>query len=205
MPDPISWAQDLPYFAVGFIIAYILGSIPFGLLLTKFSGAGDIRKIGSGNIGATNVLRTGRMGLAATTLLLDAAKGIIAVLIGKLFGPDLAVIAAWGAVLGHLFPLWLKFRGGKGGATALGVGMGLEPILALCCGLTWLMVVVLLRYSSLATLLAIASAPIFAWIMEYHQIAEAFVPLVVLIWFKHRANIRRLISGQEPKIFLKSM
>jgi len=109
MPDPISWSQDLPYFAVGFVIAYLLGSIPFGLLLTKFSGAGDIRDIGSGNIGATNVLRTGRKDLAIATLLLDAAKGSVAVLIGQYFGPDLAVIAAWGAVLGHLFPVWLKF------------------------------------------------------------------------------------------------
>ena len=131
MPDPISWSQDLPYFAAGFLVAYLLGSIPFGLLLTKFSGTGDIREIGSGNIGATNVLRTGRKGLAIATLLLDAAKGCVAVLIGQSFGPDLAIIAAWGAVLGHLFPVWLKFKGGKGGATALGVGIGLVPILAL--------------------------------------------------------------------------
>lgn len=204
MPDPISWSQDLPYFAVGFLIAYLLGSIPFGLLLTKFSGAGDIRKLGSGNIGATNVLRTGRKGLAAATLGLDAAKGLIAVLIGKSFGPDLAVIAAWGAVLGHLFPVWLKFRGGKGGATALGVGIGLAPILALYGGLTWLAVAILLRYSSLATLLAIASAPVYAWMMGHHQIAEAFIPVVILVWAKHHANIRRLLTGQEPKIVLKS-
>ena len=204
MPDPISWSHDLPYFAVGLIISYFLGSIPFGLLLTKISGAGDIRKIGSGNIGATNVLRTGRKGLAAATLLLDSAKGLIAVLIGKSFGPDLAVIAAWGAVIGHLFPVWLKFRGGKGGATALGVGMGLMPILALYAGLTWMAIAVTLRYSSLATLLAVASAPIYAWFMGYYQISEAFVPLAILIWFKHSANIRRLSTGQEPKIVLKS-
>ncbi|PPR60942.1 MAG: putative glycerol-3-phosphate acyltransferase [Alphaproteobacteria bacterium MarineAlpha4_Bin2] len=204
MPDPISWSHDLPYFAVGLIISYFLGSIPFGLLLTKISGAGDIRKIGSGNIGATNVLRTGRKGLAAATLLLDSAKGLIAVLIGKSFGPDLAVIAAWGAVIGHLFPVWLKFRGGKGGATALGVGMGLMPILALYAGLTWMAIAVTLRYSSLATLLAVASAPIYAWFMGYYQISEALVPLAILIWFKHSANIRRLSTGQEPKIVLKS-
>lgn len=204
MPDPISWSQDLPYFAVGFLIAYLLGSIPFGLLLTKFSGAGDIREIGSGNIGATNVLRTGRKGLAAATLLLDAAKGLVAVLIGKSFGPDLAVIAAWGAVLGHLFPVWLKFKGGKGGATALGVGIGLVPILSLYAALTWLAVAFSLRFSSLATLIAIASAPVYAWMMGYYQIAEAFIPLVLLIWFKHRANIHRLLTGQEPKIGAKS-
>ena len=179
MPDPISWSQDLPYFAAGFLVAYLLGSIPFGLLLTKFSGTGDIREIGSGNIGATNVLRTGRKGLAIATLLLDAASGCVAVLIGQSFGPDLAIIAAWGAVLGHLFPVWLKFKGGKGGATALGVGIGLVPILALYAGLTWLAVAILLRYSSLATLLAIAAAPIYAWLLGYHQIAEAFVPIAL--------------------------
>ncbi len=204
MPDPISWSQDLPYFAAGFLVAYLLGSIPFGLLLTKFSGTGDIREIGSGNIGATNVLRTGRKGLAIATLLLDAAKGCVAVLIGQSFGPDLAIIAAWGAVLGHLFPVWLKFKGGKGGATALGVGIGLVPILALYAGLTWLAVAILLRYSSLATLLAIAAAPIYAWLLGYHQIAEAFVPIALLIWLKHHANIRRLLAGEESKIKLKS-
>ena len=204
MPDPISWSQDLPYFAAGFLVAYLLGSIPFGLLLTKFSGTGDIREIGSGNIGATNVLRTGRKGLAIATLLLDAAKGCVAVLIGQSFGPDLAIIAAWGAVLGHLFPVWLKFKGGKGGATALGVGIGLVPILAFYAGLTWLAVAILLRYSSLATLLAIAAAPIYAWLLGYHQIAEAFVPIALLIWLKHHANIRRLLAGEESKIKLKS-
>jgi len=204
MPDPISWSQDLPYFAAGFLVAYLLGSIPFGLLLTKFSGTGDIREIGSGNIGATNVLRTGRKGLAIATLLLDAAKGCVAVLIGQSFGPDLAIIAAWGAVLGHLFPVWLKFKGGKGGATALGVGIGLVPLLAFYAGLTWLAVAILLRYSSLATLLAIAAAPIYAWLLGYHQIAEAFVPIALLIWLKHHANIRRLLAGEESKIKLKS-
>ena len=199
MPDPISWSQNLPYFAAGFLVAYLLGSIPFGLLLTKFSGTGDIREIGSGNIGATNVLRTGRKGLAIATLLLDAAKGCVAVLIGQSFGPDLAIIAAWGAVLGHLFPVWLKFKGGKGGATALGVGIGLVPILALYTGLTWLAVAILLRYSSLATLLAIAAAPIYAWLLGYHQIAEAFVPIALLIWLKHHANIRRLLAGEESE------
>ena len=205
MPDPISWSQDLPYFAAGFLVAYLLGSIPFGLLLTKFSGAGDIREIGSGNIGATNVLRTGRKGLAIATLLLDAAKGCVAVLIGQSFGPDLAIIAAWGALLGHLFPVWLKFKGGKGGATALGVGIGLVPILALYAGLTWLGVAILLRYSSLATLLAIAATPIYAWLLGYHQIAEAFVPIALLIWLKHHGNIRRLLAGEESKIKLKSV
>ena len=203
MPDPISWSQDLPYFAVGFLVAYLLGSIPFGLLLTRFLGAGDIRQIGSGNIGATNVLRTGRKGLAITTLVLDAAKGFVAVLIGQSFGPDLAIIAAWGAVLGHLFPIWLKFKGGKGGATALGVGISLVPVLGLYAGLTWLAVAILLRYSSLATLITIAAAPAYAWLMEYHQISEAFIPIALLIWIKHHANIRRLLAGKEPRITSK--
>ena len=133
---------------------------------------------------------------------MDAAKGCVAALIGQSFGPDLAIIAAWGAVLGHLFPVWLKFKGGKGGATALGVGIGLVPILALYAGLTWLAVAILLRYSSLATLLAIAAAPIYAWLLGYHQIAEAFVPIALLIWLKHHANIRRLLAGEESKIKL---
>ena len=204
MPDPISWSQDLPYFAVGFLVAYLLGSIPFGLLLTRFLGAGDIRQIGSGNIGATNVLRTGRKGLAITTLVLDAAKGFVAVLIGQSFGPDLAIIAAWGAVLGHLFPIWLKFKGGKGGATALGVGISLVPVLGLYAGLTWLAVAILLRYSSLATLITIAAAPAYASLMGYHQISEAFIPVALLIWIKHHANIRRLLTGTEPRITSKS-
>ena len=162
MPDPISWNQDLPYFAAGFVVAYLLGSIPFEFLLAKSLGAGDIRQIGSGNIGATNVLRTGRKGLAIATLFLDAAKGFVAVIVGQSFGPDIAVIAAWGAVLGHLFPIWLSFKGGKGGATALGVGISLVPVLGLYAGLTWLAVAILLRYSSLATLITIAVAPVYA-------------------------------------------
>ena len=204
MPDPISWNQDLPYFAAGFVVAYLLGSIPFGFLLAKSLGAGDIRQIGSGNIGATNVLRTGRKGLAIATLFLDAAKGFVAVIMGQSFGPDIAIIAAWGAVLGHLFPIWLNFKGGKGGATALGVGISLVPVLGLYAGLTWLAVAILLRYSSLATLITIAAAPAYASLMGYHQISEAFIPIALLVWFKHYANIRRLLKGQEPRIKLKS-
>ena len=130
MIDPISWAYSWPYIAAAFAAAYLLGSIPFGLILTNLSGGEDLRKTGSGNIGATNVLRTDNKRLAAATLLLDGAKGVVAVLVAKLFGPDIAIVAATGAFLGHLFPIWLKFRGGKGVATALGILLARAPQLA---------------------------------------------------------------------------
>ena len=204
MPDPISWSQDLPYFAIGFLIAYLIGSIPFGLLLTKFSGAGDIREIGSGSIGATNVLRTGRKGLAAATTLLDGGKGFVAVWVAAAYaGPDLAVISAWGSVLGHLFPMWLKFKGGKGVATTLGALFGFAPLLGVYACLTWLLVAFAARYSSVSGLLAVALAPVYAWYMELFQIAEASIPMAVFVWARHHANIRRLLKGEEPKIGAK--
>ena len=204
MPDPISWSQDLPYFAIGFLIAYLIGSIPFGLLLTKFSGAGDIRELGSGSIGATNVLRTGRKGLAAATTLLDGGKGFVAVWVAAAYaGPDLAVISAWGSVLGHLFPVWLKFKGGKGVATTLGALFGFAPLLGVYACLTWLLVAFAARYSSVSGLLAVALAPVYAWYMELFQIAEASIPLAVFVWARHHANIRRLLKGEEPKIGAK--
>ena len=204
MPDPISWSQDLPYFAVGFLIAYLIGSIPFGLLLTRFSGAGDIREIGSGSIGATNVLRTGRKGLAAATTLLDGSKGFMAVWVAAAYaGPDLAVILAWGSVLGHLFPVWLKFKGGKGVATTLGALFGFAPLLGVYACLTWLVVAFAMRYSSVSGLLAVALAPVYAWYMELFQIAEASILLAVFVWARHHANIRRLLKGEEPKIGAK--
>ena len=204
MPDPISWSQDLPYFAVGFLIAYLIGSIPFGLLLTRFSGAGDIREIGSGSIGATNVLRTGRKGLAAATTLLDGSKGFMAVWVAAAYaGPDLAVILAWGSVLGHLFPVWLKFKGGKGVATTLGALFGFAPLLGVYACLTWLVVAFAMRYSSVSGLLAVALAPVYAWHMELFQIAEASILLAVFVWARHHANIRRLLKGEEPKIGAK--
>ena len=204
MPDPISWSQDLPYFAVGFLIAYLIGSIPFGLLLTRFSGAGDIREIGSGSIGATNVLRTGRRGLAAATTLLDGSKGFVAVWVAAAYaGPDLAVILAWGSVLGHLFPVWLKFKGGKGVATTLGALFGFAPLLGVYACLTWLLVAFAMRYSSVSGLLAVALAPVYAWYMELFQIAEASILLAVFVWARHHANIRRLLKGEEPKIGAK--
>lgn len=189
-------------FIIMAIAAYLLGSIPFGLVLTRYAGLGDIRNIGSGNIGATNVLRTGNRRLAAATLLLDIAKGTVAVLIGRAFGPDLAVVAGGAAILGHLFPVWLRFRGGKGVATSLGVLLGLSPLLGLLTAATWLATAYRFRYSSLAALAAAAAAPFYAWLLLDCQ-ASAFVVLVaILIAFRHEANIRRLLAGQESRIEL---
>ena len=186
--------------ALPFVVGYLLGSIPFGLLLTKAAGLGDIRSIGSGNIGATNVLRTGHKGLAAATLLLDALKGLAAVLICGVLGPLTAISAAIGAVLGHMFPVWLSFKGGKGMATAIGVMWGLSwPVGAVTCA-AWLLLAALFRYSSLATLGSIAVGAIAAWFIVDWPIAAAVTALVPLVWIRHHANIRRLLDGSEPKI-----
>jgi glycerol-3-phosphate acyltransferase PlsY len=181
-------------------LGYLLGSIPFGLLLTRAAGLGDIRSIGSGNIGATNVLRTGRKGLAAATLLLDALKGLVAVLLAGTFGPEAALAAGAGAVLGHMFPVWLSFKGGKGGATVLGVFLGLSwPIVAVGAA-AWLLILVTLRYSSLATLLATALGAASAWWLSPRPVAVLAAVLVVLVWAKHHENIRRLLAGTESKV-----
>jgi glycerol-3-phosphate acyltransferase PlsY len=182
------------------IVGFLLGSIPFGLLLTRAAGLGDIRKVGSGNIGATNVLRTGNKKLAAATLLLDALKGLVPVLVFNLvWGPVPAAAAAAGAVLGHMFPPWLGFKGGKGVATTLGVLIGLSWMLgAITCAL-WLVLAALFRYSSLAALLSILIGAIAAW--WFVPVAAPVIALLtVLVWAKHHANIRRLLSGTEPKI-----
>jgi glycerol-3-phosphate acyltransferase PlsY len=201
MPDLLGGIEfTWPYYA-GALAGYLLGSIPFGLVLTRLAGLGDIRKIGSGNIGATNVLRTGRKGLAAATLLLDGGKGAAAVLIGNaLFGPDMAVMAGGGAILGHLFPVWLKFRGGKGVATTLGILLALDwPVGVLAC-LTWLAVAALFRISSLAALAATGAAVGYAGWLGTRQEVQVVLFLAVLVWISHRANIGRLLTGQEPKI-----
>jgi glycerol-3-phosphate acyltransferase PlsY len=191
---------NIGYAAAALPFGYLLGSIPFGLILTRAAGLGDIRQIGSGNIGATNVLRTGRRGLAAATLLLDAVKGLAAVLIAAAFGPIAAVAAALGAVLGHMFPLWLKFRGGKGMATALGVMWGLGwPIGAAAC-VVWLLMAALFRYSSLATLVGVVAGAVTAWITAAAPIAIVVTALVPLVWVRHHENIRRLLAGTESKI-----
>ena len=200
MPDPLGgFGYTWPFYAA-FLIAYLFGSIPFGLLLTRFAGLGDIRTVGSGNIGATKVLRTGNKKIAALTLLLDALKGTVPVLIAKQFGPDMAVIAAAGAVIGHVAPVWLRFRGGKGMATALGVLWGLDWRVGLLACLTWLAVAFLFRYSSVATLVAIAVAPFFFWFLATPQEALFAALIAVIVVVRHHGNIRRLLAGTETKI-----
>jgi len=201
MPDPISWSYAAPYFLAALVGGYLVGSIPFGLLVTKLAGLGDIRQVGSGNIGTTNVLRTGRKDLAAATLLLDGGKGAAAVLIGSNWGPDIALLAGLGAVVGHLFPVWLKFKGGKGVATTLGTLLALQFWVGAAACATWLLVAVLFRMSSLSALVAVAAAPLFAWFIARDlQLVEMAAILAALVWFSHRANIARLLRGQEPKI-----
>jgi glycerol-3-phosphate acyltransferase PlsY len=188
-----------------FIVGYLLGSIPFGLILTKVAGSGDIRAIGSGNIGATNVLRTGRKGLAAATLIGDLLKGTAAVIIMGLFaGPQAAMIAALGAFLGHLFPVWLKFKGGKGVATYIGVLLGLFWPVAVGFCAVWLAIASVTRYSSLAALVASALTPLSLWWFGYYPLAVLFLLLTALLWYMHRPNIQRLLSGTEGKIGSKS-
>lgn len=192
--------SDVGTLALGALAGYLLGSIPFGLLLTRWAGLGDIRAIGSGNIGATNVLRTGRKGLALLTLLLDGGKGAVAVLIGAPWGLAMAFAAAGGAMLGHLFPVWLKFKGGKGVATALGILLALDwQVGALVC-LTWLVVAALFRYSSLAALLALAAAPIYGYFLAGPPVAVFALGLALLVWVRHHENIRRLLRGEESRI-----
>ncbi len=205
MPDPISWEHAGPYLVAAFLGGYFLGAIPFGLLLARLAGLGDIRSIGSGNIGATNVLRTGHRGLAAATLLLDAGKGAAAVLLAGNWGPDPQRLAALGAVLGHIFPVWLRFKGGKGMATVLGVLFGFVWQAGLAAGATWLLVAGLLRYSSLATLAALAAAPLYVWLFTRDmQLLQLIAVLAVIVWIRHGQNIRRLLKGEEPKIGRKS-
>ena len=201
MPDPISWEFSGPYLLAAFAGGYFLGSIPFGLLLARLAGLGDIRGIGSGSIGATNVLRTGRKGLAAATLLLDGGKGAGAVLLAGVWGPDPQLMAALGAVLGHIFPLWLRFQGGKGVATLLGVLLALAWQAGLAACATWLLVAGLLRYSSLAGLVSVAAAPLYIWLFTRDlQLVELIAVLAAMVWIRHRVNIVRLLKGEEPKI-----
>lgn len=204
MPDAINWSVALPYFGAALLFGYLLGSIPFGLLITRFAGLGDIRKIGSGNIGSTNVLRTGNKGLAALTLALDILKGTVAVLVGGLYGPDIAILAGLGAFLGHLFPIWLRFKGGKGVATFLGVLLGLCWPMALAFAAIWIAVAAISRYSSAAGMTAAIASPIGLWFFEQYQASELFILLAILILWAHRENIARLIKGEESRIGQKS-
>ncbi len=184
---------------------FLLGSIPFGMILTRLAGLGDIRQIGSGNIGATNVLRTGHKGLAALTLLLDALKGTAAVLLfGWLFGEASAMAAGLGAFLGHLFPPWLGFKGGKGVATYIGVMLGLHWPAGLAFCAIWLLVAALSRYSSLSALFASVAVPVGLWALGHADLAAVGAALGLLLIWKHSANIERLLKGEEPKIGAKS-
>lgn len=194
----------LYFLAVPFAFGYLLGSIPFGLLLTRAAGLGDIRTQGSGNIGATNVLRTGNKTLAAATLLLDALKGAVAVIACGLIAPPCAAAAAAGAVVGHMFPVWLGFKGGKGMATAIGVLLGLSwPAGVVTCA-TWLAIAAAFRYSSLASLLSILLGALASWYFLPWPSALMMTLIVPLVWVRHHANIRRLLSGTEPKIGQRS-
>src|SRR5665213_3258490 len=191
--------------AIALLIGYLLGSIPFGLILTRLGGTADIRSIGSGNIGATNVLRTGRKGLAAATLLCDMLKGTVAVIIaGYVGGPNAAMLAALGAFLGHLFPVWLGFKGGKGVAVYIGVLIGLFwPAAVLFCVL-WAATAAISRYSSLSALVASLITPIFLWWFGQPALAMLFALLTLLLFYMHRENIRRLLAGNEGRIGQKS-
>jgi glycerol-3-phosphate acyltransferase PlsY len=193
------------FLPVAFVIGYLLGSIPFGLILTRLAGTEDLRSVGSGNIGATNVLRTGRKGLAAATLLLDALKGTAAVVIsGYIAGPNAAMLAGLGAFLGHLFPVWLKFRGGKGVAVYIGILLGMFWPGALFFCLLWLATAFTTRYSSLSALVAAFVTPIFLWWFGHLALASLFAVLTLLLFYMHRENIKRLQSGTESRIGQKS-
>ena len=182
------------------LLGYLLGSIPFGVILTRLSGAGDLRQIGSGNIGATNVLRTGRKGLAAATLILDAAKGFAAVAIAEAVAPGMGVVAAAAAFLGHLYPVWLGFRGGKGVATMLGIVLALYWPCALVFAVVWLGLLALLRISSVAGIAAAMSAPVSAALLSRFDVVLPLLAMALLVLWKHRANIDRLLSGTEPRV-----
>jgi acyl phosphate:glycerol-3-phosphate acyltransferase len=193
------------YILLGTLLGYMLGSIPFGLLLTRAAGLGDIRAIGSGSIGATNVLRTGRKGLAGATLLLDGLKGAAAVLIALwLAGHDAALWAGFGAILGHLFPVWLGFHGGKGVATGYGVLIAVAWPVGLGAGAIWLVVAKLARISSLAGLVSFAAAPVLAALLADSGVVKLALAIAVLVFIRHHANIRRLLAGTEPRIGMKA-
>jgi acyl phosphate:glycerol-3-phosphate acyltransferase len=204
MPPSEAWENLLPLLLtlclLSFVIGYLLGSIPFGLLLARFAGLGDLRQIGSGNIGATNVLRTGNKPLAALTLLLDLLKGTAAVWVGSHFGPYAAMAAGLGAFLGHLYPVWLGFRGGKGVATYIGVLLGLYWPAALVFCAVWLLIAAITRYSSLAALAAsIASVGTLA-VTGQSRLAVLFLLLTILLYIRHASNIERLVRGEEARI-----
>jgi glycerol-3-phosphate acyltransferase PlsY len=192
----------MPYWESLFamILGYALGSVPFGLLLTRAAGLGDIRGIGSGNIGATNVLRTGNKGIAAATLLLDVGKAIAAVLIVRLALPGFEVLAGFGAFIGHIYPVWLRFQGGKGVATLIGMVTALQWQLGAIFVAAWLLSALLFRRSSLAGLIGTASVPVTAYFVGLGQWVPLFLAIAIIVFWRHRANIERLLAGTEPRI-----
>ncbi|MBC8268683.1 MAG: glycerol-3-phosphate 1-O-acyltransferase PlsY [Rhodospirillaceae bacterium] len=193
-------AEIAPLHLVALLGGYLIGSIPFGLVLTRLAGLGDIRDIGSGNIGATNVLRTGNKPLALATLLLDSGKGAAAALLLTAFDPLAGLIAGGGAILGHNFPVWLKFKGGKGVATTLGVLISVAWPVGLGACATWLLAAAIFRYSSLSALIALAAAPFYAWSLNAPEVAILAALLAILSTVRHHENIARLIKGEESKI-----
>lgn len=198
--DLFSWQLGLPSTALSLAFGYLLGSIPFGLILTRMAGLGDVRKIGSGNIGATNVLRTGNKKLAAATLLLDALKGTAAAAIASLWGVEAGIAAGLAAFLGHLYPVWLGFKGGKGVATYIGVLLGLVPWVVLVFAAIWLAMAKISRYSSLSALVATLVIPVVLYFSGHEKVALLFAIMTLITWVKHRANIKRLLAGTESRI-----
>lgn len=192
----VIWQEPM----LALVLGYLLGSIPFGLVLTRLFGAGDLRQIGSGNIGATNVLRTGRKSLAAGTLLLDMAKGLVAVIAARAMDDSYAVLGAAGAFFGHLYPIWLRFRGGKGVATLLGVSFGLNWGIGLAAALSWIAALAVSRISSVGGMVAAVAAPFAALALGQSRAAILLVALALMVILKHRDNIRRLRAGTEPRI-----
>jgi glycerol-3-phosphate acyltransferase PlsY len=200
----VDWANAWPYYAGVLLFGYLLGSIPFGLIFTRLSGGGDIRAIGSGATGATNVLRTGNRWAAAATLICDAGKGAVAVLLVRAhYNDTMAAFAGLGALLGHIYPVWLKFKGGKGGATALGIALALYWPVGLVSAAVWIAVVAIWRISSLATLTAVALAPVAMMVAGQSFLALFALFLALLIFLAHRGNIARLLAGREPRIGAK--
>ena len=201
MSELLTWNIAAFPAIIAAVLGYLSGSVPFGLILTQMAGLGDVRSIGSGNIGATNVLRTGNKGLAAATLILDALKGTVPALLGMHFlGVEGGVIAGFAAFLGHIFPVWLGFKGGKGIATYIGVMFGLNWQMGLLFLLVWIATAAITRYSSLSALVATVAIPIVQWVSGDHKIAALAAAMSVIAWIKHRANIQRLLSGTESKI-----
>ncbi|MBW3098917.1 glycerol-3-phosphate 1-O-acyltransferase PlsY [Pseudohoeflea coraliihabitans] len=203
MPEYVDWSDPNTIYAL--LLGYLLGSIPFGLILTQMAGLGDVRKIGSGNIGATNVLRTGNRKLAAMVLLGDALKGTLAVLAARwLFGVEASLVAGFAAFLGHLYPVWLKFKGGKGVATYLGVLLAAAPLFVLVFAAVWLGMAKLFRYSSLAALAAAVAVPAALWLARLDAVAALFTALSLITILKHHSNIARLMAGTESRIGSKA-